>query len=298
MKNKRVAIFASYDKSGIVYDYVISYIKKLSYHCDKIIFICDNYSSREEQEKLDKYVDYYSFERHGEYDFGSYKRGFNYIRNQSWFENIEEIIFCNDSCFTCGNFDYVFSKMDSIDCDFWGMTFNNYGTHVQSFFWALRKEVFSSEFFINWINSITRKEKFIDIVLSYEIPFTNLLKYHGYKIAYFIYPYDLPHQHPLFTLSHGDPLVKRKCFMPAKYNLWDICLDNFYLLIRYLEKNYNEDYNEIKSYYSKNTFSLLLRVYLSTVFWKFIRKIIKIQEYKNINTYKFFGIPIYRKKWR
>lgn len=292
----RVAVFASFDKHGIIHDYVLSYIKKLKVFCDKIIFIADNEVNTKEQQKINKHVDFCLFKRHGEYDFGSYKIGFNYLKKQEYFTSINEIIFCNDSCFCIGSFNQCFKTMDAWNGDFWGMTYNNYGTHVQSFFWVLRKNVFTSSFFHNWINSITKKESFIDIVLSYEVPFTSLLEYHGYTISSFIPPADLPHQHPLITLRKGDPLVKRKSFVPAKFNLWDICLDNLFILFREIKTKYPNDFKEIIQYYSHNWCYLWLRVSASKLFMKLLRLMFSEKECKNYKTIKFFKIPVYYKK--
>lgn len=95
----RIAIFASYDKNGIIHDYVIEYLKYLKEIADKIIFIADNYADEQEQNKLKWLVDYVKFSTHGEYDFRSYKRGYYFAKNNGWLDNANELIFCNDSCF-------------------------------------------------------------------------------------------------------------------------------------------------------------------------------------------------------
>jgi lipopolysaccharide biosynthesis protein len=137
----RVAVFASYDKNGRVWDYVISYIKRLREVCDKIIFIADNEATQEEQNKLTGLVDFKQFQRHGEYDFGSYKRGWQYLKNQEWFSQIDELILCNDSCFSVGALTPVFEQMSHKQCDFWGMTENqDHQSHLQSFFLVFKKK--------------------------------------------------------------------------------------------------------------------------------------------------------------
>lgn len=48
----RIAVFASYDKDGIVHDYILGYLRYLKEVADKIIFIADNYADKQEQNKL------------------------------------------------------------------------------------------------------------------------------------------------------------------------------------------------------------------------------------------------------
>ena len=66
---KRIVVFASYDKNGVIHDYILQYLKYLKEVADKIIFIADNYANAQEQQKLNGLVDYAEFVHHGEYDF-------------------------------------------------------------------------------------------------------------------------------------------------------------------------------------------------------------------------------------
>ncbi|OUM59541.1 hypothetical protein PIROE2DRAFT_14901 [Piromyces sp. E2] len=70
----RVVIFASYSDDKIIHDYILSYLKYLREISWKIIFIADNEISDMEKSKLKNLVDFLHCEKHGEYDFGSYKR--------------------------------------------------------------------------------------------------------------------------------------------------------------------------------------------------------------------------------
>ena len=76
---KRLCIFAHYDKDNIIDDYVIYYLNSLKEVCDDIIFVSDNNLQEEERNKLNGIVSKIIAKSHGEYDFGSYKRGFLYL---------------------------------------------------------------------------------------------------------------------------------------------------------------------------------------------------------------------------
>ena len=96
---RRAAVFAHYDKDNLIDDYVIYYVKALKEICEKVVFVSCCELSLEEKEKLNGIADYIIAERHEEYDFGSYKRGFFYLKNNEMLNEIDELVFANDSCY-------------------------------------------------------------------------------------------------------------------------------------------------------------------------------------------------------
>lgn len=178
---KRLAIFAHFDKDNVIDDYVIFYLKSLKKVCEKIIFVsaCDLLEN--EKEKLQDIANFVIAQKHDEYDFGSYKRGFEYAKNSYDLSEIEEIVFANDSCYgPMYPFENVFDKMQKVQCDFWGLTENKFGIkgkarHIQSYFLVFRKNVFESEIFGNFISSITSQREKNDIIIKYEIGLSKLL---------------------------------------------------------------------------------------------------------------------------
>lgn len=189
----RVAIFAHYDKNNIIDDYVIFYLKKLQKVSKDVIFVscCD--LPKDELDKLDCYK---VVQKHDEYDFGSYKRGFEFAKKKNLLKECDELIFANDSCY--GPFkplEKIFNQMSVNDCDFWGLTKNRIGfkkikngkvkdiycPHIQSYFFVLRPQTFNSETFKNFINSIEYQENKNDIILKYEIGLTKTLEKAGFK---------------------------------------------------------------------------------------------------------------------
>lgn len=189
----KVAIFAHYDKKNIIDDYVIFYIKELQKIAKEVIFVscCD--LPKEELDKLDCYK---ISQKHEEYDFGSYKRGFNFAKEKNLLHNCNELIFANDSCY--GPFkplDKIFNLMSVSDCDFWGMTKNRIGfkklkngkvkdvycPHIQSYFFVLKPQVFNSKTFDEFINSVKYEENKNDVILNYEIGLTKALEKSGFK---------------------------------------------------------------------------------------------------------------------
>jgi rhamnosyltransferase len=192
---KRAVVFAHYDKQNIIDDYVVYYLKALKEISDEIIFVscCESLDTG----KIDDIVSKTIAEKHDEYDFGSYKRGYLYLKER--LNEFDELVFVNDSCY--GPFfplKNVFDEMDKKDCDFWGITKNNFGykksrfkffvkrPHIQSYFISFKKNVFTSKIFNNFMQSITVQKSKRDIISKYEIGLSELLYENYFKYDVYI----------------------------------------------------------------------------------------------------------------
>lgn len=261
----RLTIFASYDKQGIVHDYVISYLKRLKRVSDKIIFIADNHAKDKEKQKLKGLVEFCSFAPHGEYDFGSYKRGYQYAMQQGLLETVDELILCNDSCFCVMDFNDIFSKMNEKKCDFWGLSENKSPLrHLQSYFLVFKKNVFKNKEFSNWIEAVKRQDNSYNVIKSYEIPLTYFLEDIGFKSDAFIKYQEKtnPTVKPLTLIKQHMPLIKRKCFTSR-----EACEESVRQLLVILNTRYNDTYNDICNYFKlswNRVFPIILPRYFDT----------------------------------
>ena len=197
---KRVVVFAHYDKNNLVDDYVVYYINALKKADCDVVFVSCRELEQSELKKLDDLVIHSICENHDEYDFGSYKRGFNYLK--TFLSNYDELIFANDSCYgPIYPISKVFEKMEKENCDFWGITKNNFGykkkighlfakrPHIQSYFIAFRKNVFTSKVFKNFVSSIEHQDNKKLIISKYEIGLTEILVKNGFSFKTFINAY-------------------------------------------------------------------------------------------------------------
>lgn len=189
---KRVVVFAHYDKNNKIDDYVAYYLKSLKEAGCEVVFVSCCELDNSEIEKVKDYVIHSICEKHDEYDFGSYKRGFLYLKK---FLNVyDELIFANDSCYgPIYPISEVFANMEKEDCDFWGITKNNFGykksvghffvkrPHIQSYFIAFRKNVFTSEDFFKFMTSIVHQDNKKLVISNYEIGLTEFLLEKGYQ---------------------------------------------------------------------------------------------------------------------
>lgn len=182
---KRVAVFAHWDVDNIIDDYVVYYLRSLQQVSD-IVFVSDCDLSMEELGKIDEYIIGKIVEKHGEYDFGSYKRGILFLGEN--LKRFDELILCNDSCYgPFLPFENVFNIMESKQVDYWG-GYSYYSpkvnrSHIQSYFLVMKKNVFCSESFLGFIKDIKRESEKYKIIREYEIGLSKLLDSKGFRKA-------------------------------------------------------------------------------------------------------------------
>jgi len=221
---KRLAIFAHYDKKNVIDDYVLFYVEKLKKYCETVLFLSLSDLPQEEQNKLDNVI----LVKHNEYDFGSYKRGFNYALEKGLLEDIDELLFVNDSVYCIDELSNIFEK--DYNSDFWGIIENKYGfkkygkfciskkqPHLQSWFIAFRKNVFVSKAFSDFINSVKEEKSKNDIILNYELKLTQILTDNGFKYNSFITKYKKSYNPSVYywreLVNEGCPFVKRSVLL-------------------------------------------------------------------------------------
>lgn len=173
---KRTAIFAHYDQNNVIDDYVVEYLQALRPLCDEIIFVSDSDLPKSEIAKIN--VEKTVIGRHGEYDFGSYKRGFAELGEA------DQLVLCNDSCYLISDLAPVFETKG----DFFGLIMNSEGylPHLQSYFLVLNKPVFQSQQFRDFMSAVTKLKLKNEIIEKYEVGLTQCLIKAGFKPGSFI----------------------------------------------------------------------------------------------------------------
>ena len=258
---KRLAIFAGYDKYNIIDDYVLFYLKELKKISD-IIYIADCEMPETELNKIKDYTIKAISEKHREYDFGSYKRGYIYAKENNILENYDYLILCNDSVY--GPFfslEELFNKMK--DYKFGGLykskdikIANHY--YIGSFFIVIKKEIFSSDIFSNFIISVKKEADKIKIIKNYEFGISKLMIDSGINIEGRFMDKEIsnrPYFEPLKLLDEGFPFIK-KHILEKKITV-PLNIEELKLIIQKIKKIYdinmivnnlnrNADANQIK----------------------------------------------------
>ena len=191
MKNvsKRLFLFAAYNKNNIISNELFSYLTELSRLGD-IIFFMDNSLCDLEKDKLKniKNILFFHCEKHGEYDFGSYKRSFLYALQHNILNKYSWVYFVNDSVYMLSSPEKIIIELETSNSDMIGMCSyenENIPFHIQSWFFGVNKKLATSKFFYGVINGIEKQEEKDDIIYKYEIGITQKVINQGYKaLAY------------------------------------------------------------------------------------------------------------------
>lgn len=183
MSRRRIAFFAHYDSDEKVDDYVLHYLfGLLRGGVGELYFASDCDLADGELAKLPDAVKVVHATRHGEYDFGSWKRCFDAVdlRDRS---DVDELILCNDSCYgPLSGLDSLFSEMQSRSCDFWGVTqVRRYGGYYPSYFLAFRRPVLAWAGFLEFFQQIAAFTDKKEFCLKYEVGLTHALRDQGFK---------------------------------------------------------------------------------------------------------------------
>lgn len=220
-KHKRVAIFASFSNDGRIHDDVIFYLNGLKEIVDNIILIGDNPVFEDEILKIRDLVYFCKFIKHNEYDFGSYKIGYRFLKENNLLNDADELLFCNDSCIgPIFPFSEVIGQAKPIKCDFWGLTSStNICFHIQSYFFVLRNSVIKSNVMDSFFSYVKPQESPENVIFYYEMKLTQFLEFHNfngfavykrYGIQNLYEDYELISNPLEFMLNYRMPLVKKK----------------------------------------------------------------------------------------
>jgi len=212
---KRLFLFAGYNKDNSLDDSLIFYVKKLSEHGDVIVCL-DNDLKKSELNKLKNYTIHTIAIRHGEYDFGSYKRAFVYAQKNKLLKIYNHLYLVNDSVFgPLNDLNSTFEKMESSDSDATGLIVAKHKTHsyMESWFVRLNKKIFNSKWFDKFIKSVEKQPTKARITIKYEHGLSNLISdnnclWNGIYTLRGRYTYN----HPKNLFKKGCPFVKKACF--------------------------------------------------------------------------------------
>ena len=270
----RLAIFAHYDKDNIIDDYVIYYLNELKKSFNTIIFVSDSDLNQDEICKISEIVDYIQAYHHGEYDFGSYKYGYFIAKENNLLLDTDELLLCNDSVYgPVSSLEPILEKMSKSVCDFWGIYENKWGldmkeeAHLQSWFLMMKKQVFLSDRFDDFMCSIEHKDDKREIVQEYEIGFTTKMsKYFSYSALYTSIQSDAVTQAATSLLKKGFPFIKVSVGKKYILNLHKYVDIKMYSLIK----------NHLKRTNNRKSISKIIR----TLRWN-----VKMRKYSIIKNY-------------
>lgn len=227
MKNKRIFIFAGYDNQGIIDDSLLYYLNALSKLGD-IIFFMDNSLSKFEKAKLCSVPNilYVGAKSHGEYDFGSYKRLYQWANNKNILKKYDWIYLVNDSVYgPFSSLKPVLESMESSGADATSIfkSVKNNQEFLQTWFLGLRKDIALSDWFNKFINDIKKENTKKNIVEKYEFGLNNLLVQNNVKTHSYMFDKKLHMtRNPLHFFRAGLPFLKKNAVLSPHSHIGEI----------------------------------------------------------------------------
>ena len=178
---KRLFLFAFYDPQGTVGESALRYLEALRALGD-IVLATDCDLQPGEADKLASLVLSYTAARHGEYDFGSYKRAYL----QANLEGYDVVYLVNDSVVgPVYPLEPYLQRMEALGTDAFGLVLNPSPKerHLQSWFLGFRPSVFRSSWFREFIDSIRIVGSKGEVCSRYESGLARLLEAHSIPYA-------------------------------------------------------------------------------------------------------------------
>jgi lipopolysaccharide biosynthesis protein len=218
---RRLFIFAIYSGTGVVPDYTAHYAARLAELGDVAVCADSDYPESE-LSKIRPLAKTIINGRHGEYDFGSYKRGYLSADTGGY----DWVYLCNDSVYGPAQpLGPILERMESGGPDAWGMSrdvsvvYKPGVLHLQSWFVGLNKRVANSDYFRDFITGVGKQPDKECVVVKYELGLSEMLCVRGCKIdcLFFSGGSNAMFNNPIQAFDAGVPFVKRNVKAATKF---------------------------------------------------------------------------------
>jgi lipopolysaccharide biosynthesis protein len=182
-KRERLCLFASYDRDGIIDDYLVNYLSKLhELDCDIVFTTCAHSLPLDQLVKIEKYCVTIIHRENLCMDFGSWKIGMDSVDNIAGYS---QVILANDSVYGPFNdLGRVVREMSGKNLDMWGITdCKTPEYHLQSYFLFLDKSLVKSQFFKDFWNNFKFFQSKAVVIGEYEVGLSRAAIRAGFKLG-------------------------------------------------------------------------------------------------------------------
>ncbi|CDZ76239.1 Rhamnan synthesis protein F [Legionella massiliensis] len=191
---KRLGILCFFDEFGIVDQYVTYLLADLTKNFSDTLIVVNGKLEPKERQKLEFFGTVIERENQG-FDVWAYKHALSHIGWNKLNDYDEVILFNNTMMGPVYPFSESFEKMDTQDLDFWGITSyfkqdsDPFGTikyghipdHIQSYFIAVRKSLFSAKAFHQYWDEMKEVNSYAEAIGFHETIFTKHFSDLGYQ---------------------------------------------------------------------------------------------------------------------
>ncbi len=213
---KRLFLFAGYNQSGTIDPALVYYLREINKFGDTILCM-DSDCKKSELRHAKPYTLHTISGRHGEYDFGSYKRAYIWATKNLSLSDYDFVYLINDSVYgPLYPMDKYFEKMESGNNAAFGLVCNPHPhhPHIQSWFIGTRPIVFQSDWFDTFMRAIKKLPAKGEITRQYEQGFTKLLIKRNLPWACLYYaPGRRVYNKIKLLFTRGMPFMKKVAFI-------------------------------------------------------------------------------------
>ncbi|WP_185842927.1 rhamnan synthesis F family protein [Microbacterium kyungheense] len=209
-------------------DYIPVALAGLREHAARVLVVVNGKLTDQGRAALEPVSDEILVRENEGFDIWAHKAALDHVG--AGLAEFDEVLLTNDTWFgPVRPYGPVFERMGERAVHFWGMTdhareepnpFTGKGVlpyHVQSFWIAVRREMFLSEAWASYWRDLPQMPSYFDAVLKHEALFTEHFTERGYAVDVAYASADYPTDHPaLFNpdllMADGCPVLKRRPF--------------------------------------------------------------------------------------
>ena len=225
---RRLVVYVVFDRRGDVDEYIPVALAGLREHAARVLVVVNGKLTDAGRSRLEPVADEILVRENKGFDIWAHKHALDHVG--AGLAEFDEVVLTNDTWFgPVRPYGPVFERMGERAVHFWGMTdhareepnpFTGKGVlpyHLQSFWIAVRREMFLSEEWAAYWRDLPEMPSYFDAVLRHEATFTEHFIERGFT-ADVAYPSaDYPTDHPaLFNpdllMEDGCPVIKRRPF--------------------------------------------------------------------------------------
>lgn len=242
-RKNRCFLFAAYYSNNRVDEYDIYHLKKLSELGDVFYFVDAADFPEKELDRVRQHVKFAGFEKHNEYDFGSWKRLISKV-GLNELSSYREIVTVNNSSILVGDIAPCFTEFEKSNALFGALLLldehyigpvaclsdyiANHNVLIESAmfpssFWIFRQELFIQPFVQNFFSTVRTHVDRLAVCYLYERGFSRSIFRHAVEYHVFIdkvFNNSVIYTPDAFELVYaGYPYIKRKVFSQTYYKV-------------------------------------------------------------------------------